>query len=78
MPRNGKDPAESNRWAFYKLKWTSQIVAPLDPEAKCFLPQLAHAYREALTSEDPRVIRLGLQLLWRNRQYLWMLHGGGE
>jgi hypothetical protein len=35
-------------------------------ESKCFLPQLALVYQEAVASRDPRVTRLGLQILWRN------------
>jgi len=75
MPHNGKGPAGANRWAFYKLTWTLSIVPFLHPETKCFLRQLAMVYREAVTSEDPRVIRLGLQLLWRSMRETPLLEG---
>ena len=66
MPHNRKGPAGAKRWAFYKIKFTYPIVPSLPAESKCFLRQLAMAYREAVTSEDPRVMRLGLQILWRH------------
>ena len=59
MPHNRKCPAGANRWAFYKIKITYPIVSSLPAETKCFLRQLAMAHREAVTSEDPRVMRLG-------------------
>jgi hypothetical protein len=62
---NRKGPADTNRWAFYKLKFIHPSV-PLPVEAKCLLRQLAMVYREAVTSDDPRVTRLGLQVLWRH------------
>jgi hypothetical protein len=65
MPHNGKGPAGANRWAFYKIKWTFPIVPSLPAEAK-FLRQLAMAYQESVTSEDSRVMRLGLQIVWRH------------
>lgn len=65
MPTNRKGPAGANRGAFYKLNTTSPIVAPLETGAKCYQRELAFAYREAVTSHDPRVMRLGLQVLWR-------------
>jgi hypothetical protein len=66
MPQNRKGPAGANRWAFYKIKWTFPIVPSLPAATKCFLRQLAIVYREAVTSEDPRVMRLGFQILWRH------------
>jgi hypothetical protein len=66
MPHNGKDPAGANHWAFYRIKFTYPSVPSLSAETKCFLRQLAMAYREAVTSEDPRVMRLGLQILWHH------------
>jgi hypothetical protein len=66
MPHNRKGPADANRWAFYKLSWTYPIVPFLHPETRCFLRQLAMFYREAVTSEDPRVMRLRLQILWHH------------
>lgn len=66
MPNNRKGPAGANRWAFYKIKSTHPIVPSLPTETKCFLRQLAMAYREAVNSEDPRVMRLGLQILWHH------------
>jgi hypothetical protein len=75
MPHNRKGPADANRWAFYKLKWTFPIVPPLDPETRCFLRQLAMVYHESATSEDPRVIRLGLQILWRHLREILQAEG---
>lgn len=66
MRHNGKGPAGANRWAFYKIKWTFPIVPSLPAETKCSLRQLATVYQESVTSEDPRVMRLGLQILWRH------------
>jgi hypothetical protein len=73
MPRKKKGPADANRRAFYKLKLTFPIVPFLHPEAKGYLRALTLAYREVVTSEDPRVIRLGLQLLWLNFRDLLQL-----
>jgi hypothetical protein len=66
MPHNGKGPAGANRWAFYKIKLTYPIVPSLPAETKCFLRQLAMVYREAVSSKDPRVTRLGHQILWHH------------
>ena len=66
MPHNEKGPAGANRWAFYKIKLTYPIVPSLPAETKCFLRQLAMVYREAVSSKDPRVTRLGLQILWHH------------
>jgi len=66
MRHNGKGPAGANRWASYKIKWTFPIGPSLPAETKCFLRQLATVYQESVTSEDPRVMRLGLQILWRH------------
>ncbi len=35
-------------------------------ERKRFPPQLTLVYQEAVASRDPRVTRLGLEILWRN------------
>lgn len=66
MRHNGKGLAGANRWAFYKIKWTFPIVPSLPAETKCLLLQSAMVYQESVTSEDPRVMRLGLQILWRH------------
>lgn len=70
MLHNRKGPADTNRWAFYKLKWTFPIVPALSVETKCILRQLAMVYRESVTSNDPRVTRLGLQILWHQLERL--------
>lgn len=75
MPHNRKGPADANRWAFEKFKWTFPIVPLLHPQARCCLRQLATVYREAVTSEDPRVTRLGLQVLWRCFRSILELNG---
>jgi hypothetical protein len=61
-----KGPAGANRQAFYQLQLTFPIVSSPHPEAKCLLRQLATVYGESVNSENPRVIRLGLQILWRH------------
>ena len=66
MPNNGKGPARANRWAFDKIKWTFPIIPSLPTETKCFLRQLAMIGQNAVTSGDRRVMRLGLQTLWRH------------
>jgi hypothetical protein len=66
MPNNGKGPAVANRWAFHNIRSTFPIVPSLPAEAKCFLRQLPMVYQESVTSEDPRVIRLGLDIRWRH------------
>jgi len=63
MPHNGKGPAGGNRWAFYKIKWTFPIVPSVPAETKCFLRELAMVYQESVTSAEPLVMRLGLQIL---------------
>lgn len=62
MPPNKKGPAGTNRWAFYKIKLTYPIVPSLPSETKHFLRRLAFVYHEAVTSEGPRAMWLGLQL----------------
>jgi hypothetical protein len=46
----------------------NEVSAPRQPrvDRKRFPPQLALVYQEAVASRDPRVTRVGLQILWRN------------
>lgn len=75
MPPNRRGPADGNRRAFYKLKWTLSSIPRFVLEAESFLRRFEPILREASASEDPRVVRLCLQLLWFNVQEL--LAGGG-
>jgi hypothetical protein len=72
MPHKRKGPGAGRRWAFYKLTITYPIVPSLRPQTN-YLRELAFAYREAVTSDNPRVMRLGLQVLWRGFRALLRL-----
>jgi hypothetical protein len=73
MAINDDGPAGTNRGAGYKLRWTLSILPGSDP--KCILRRLALVYDEALGSDDPRVTRLGLQVIWREVEAIL---GGGR
>jgi hypothetical protein len=64
MPQEIKGPRAGTRWAFYKLPITYPIIPSLQTEVNGYLRELTSAYREAVASDNPRVMRLGLQVLW--------------
>jgi hypothetical protein len=75
MPHKRKGPGAGGRPAFYELTITYPIVPARETKGKCYLRELAFAYREAVISDNPHVMRLGLQVLWRGVRTLLPLEG---
>jgi hypothetical protein len=64
MPDNEKGPAGDDRQGLMLYRRNLSIL-PLE-RPKCSVRQLATVYREAIASDDIRVVRTVLELLWRH------------
>jgi hypothetical protein len=64
MPRKRKGPGAGGRWAFCEPTNVYPILPSPESKGNCYFRELAFAHREAVTSDDPRVTRLGLEVLW--------------
>jgi hypothetical protein len=76
-PPNKKGPAGADRRTFLHIfKYRILIVACPDPEPPYALRDLAGVYHDALHSDDIRVTKLGVQILWKKLRELLHLRGG--
>lgn len=65
MAAKKRGPAGSSDRRTHRAK---RIFSTIVPEQPCFQHKLAPVYQEARNSNDIRVVKLGLDLLWQNLQ----------
>jgi hypothetical protein len=66
MPEKTKGPAGRDRQTLVQTESTFSILTALPAETKNRLRAMAAVFPECVAADDPRVKRLGLQILWND------------